>query len=66
MVITPTGAQSIECTLFYSYRIPLGKEKGDWDFMVSDGQLEAFQERYPQFFEVEGAPTDMQGPGISK
>lgn len=63
---TPASGEPLDCPLFYSYRVPLGQEKGDWDFMVSDGQLEAFGARYPHFFEAEGAPNDMDGPGEFK
>lgn len=65
-VFTPADGEPFGCPLLYSYRVPVGQEKGDWDFMVSDGQLEAFQERYPKFFEGEGAPTDMEGPSVFK
>lgn len=41
-VFTPTDGEPFDCPLFYSYRVPLGQKKGDWDFMVSDGQLDVF------------------------
>lgn len=60
-VFAPNEGEPFEFVVLYSYRVPVGQKKGHWDFMVSDTQMEAMIERYPDFFTQQGAPIDAQG-----
>lgn len=60
-VFTPANGEPLECVLFHSYRVPVGQEKGFWEFIITDRQLEVFSEKVPGFFEGEGAPIDTSG-----
>lgn len=56
--IIPAGQDPIEFTNVYTYRLPVGKEKGKWDTISVDQQNERILERFPNFFQQEGAKVD--------